>query len=143
MPHSFPHTYKVTLSDIKASKATLHCENAPPLMGGAPPQFDGEDTHWSPETMLMGSIALCYLTTLHSLMKRHENLTIKKDDINIDGVLDKTREGLVFTEINLKVVCLSNDVAKATKILENAEKYCLISNAVKCPTTLHLTVNPL
>ncbi|MBT4760690.1 MAG: hypothetical protein HOO06_03235 [Bdellovibrionaceae bacterium] len=143
MPAAFPHTYKVNLSEIHSAKATLHCEQAPVVLGGAPPQFDGLDSHWSPETLFISSIALCYVTTLAALKKKHESLEIREDDINIEGILDKTKEGLVFTQIALHVTCSTNDKEKAIRILENAKKYCLISNALKCPTVLNLTLNEL
>ncbi len=143
MAAAFPHTYKVNLSEINSAKANLHCEKAPLIMGGAPPQFDGLDTHWSPETLFISAIPLCFVTTLSALMKKHADLTIQEDNISIEAQLDKTKEGLAFTEIILNVTCSTNDKERAAGVLENAKKYCLISNALKTPTSLRLKLNDL
>jgi organic hydroperoxide reductase OsmC/OhrA len=140
MPYPFAHIYKVNLSNINYGLAEISSENAPKISGGAPPQFGGVDIHWSPENLLLSAIGLCFVTTLTSIQKKHKGLELIISNLNLEAKLDKTKEGLVFTDITLNVICTSNEIDKATRLLETAKKYCLISNAIKTPTKLNLTI---
>lgn len=53
-------------------------------------------------------------------------------------MLDKTKEGLVFTTFKV-VVTLKTDAARveeAKKLLDLAKKHCIIANALKTPAVL-------
>jgi len=137
MAAEFPHTYSVSLSNINGKQATVNYESSEKVQGGPPKEFDGIDTDWSPEGFLIAGVILCFLTTFRAIHK-DETLKIEKLDISGEGILDKTNKGLVFTEINVKVCCATNNKEAAEKLLNRAEKFCLISNALK--TTPELTI---
>ena len=141
MPHPFPHVYEVKLQRDKPGLATITDANAAPIQAGPPVQFDGEPGYFSPETLLMSSVSLCFMTTLESLARR-QNLTIKDYRSEILGTLEKTKDGLVFTSIKL-IVKIDADPSQADAInglIPTAKKYCIISNALKIPVEVALQV---
>jgi len=138
----FPHTYSVHLSDINGKQAQVNYESADKVQGGAPKEFGGVDTDWSPEGFLVAGVILCFLTTFRAIHK-DELLKIENLTLSGEGILDKTKEGLVFTEIKVFAGCETNDKAAAEKLLEKAEKFCLISNALKTKPDLYLQLNDL
>lgn len=134
MPHPFPHTYTVDLSRTDSTFARLSSGKANEVIAAAPSEFGGPEGHWSPETLLMASIELCFFTTLESLATK-EKMEIHSLNAKINGQLDKTKMGLVFTKIELQVdlKVSAGDQEKAKQLVEKAEKYCIISNALKTP----------
>lgn len=135
MPAQFPHLYKAYLEWKKERIATLSAAEQPQLIGGPPPQFDGSAAHWSPEELLLSAIQLCLMTTFLSLVGR-QNLVIHSYKSEIEGVLEKTNDGLRFTRITVKVDLESEDSGKARELLKSAKKYCIISNALNVPVEL-------
>lgn len=134
MPHPFPHTYTVDLSRTDSTFARLSSGKANEVIAAAPSEFGGPEGHWSPETLLMASIELCFFTTLESLATK-EKMEIHSLNAKISGQLDKTKMGLVFTKIELQVdlKVSAGDQEKAKQLIERAEKYCIISNSLKTP----------
>lgn len=135
MPAQFPHLYKAYLEWKEDRTATLSAAEQPRLVGGPPPQFDGSAAHWSPEELLLSAIQLCLMTTFLSLVGR-QNLVIHSYKSEIEGVLEKTNDGLRFTRITVKVDLESEDSGKARELLKSAKKYCIISNALNVPVEL-------
>lgn len=135
MSTPFPHQYKAYLEWQQDRLATISAAEQPRLVGGPPPQFDGSNTHWSPEELLLSSIQLCLMTTFFSLTTRHK-LVVHSYKSEIEGTLDKTANGLRFTRISLKVDLESEDAGKAREVLQTAKKYCIISNSLNVPVEL-------
>ena len=142
-PAPFPHHYSARVDWSPGTPATLHAVAAPVLHGGPPSQFGGRDEWWSPEHLLLSAVALCLQTTYETLAKK-AGLALVHFEVHADGVLDKTREGLVFTRIDLSVKLLAPaaDLARATELAHLAKRHCLVSNALKPPTELTVTAEP-
>ncbi len=138
MPHSFPHTYKVSLTWDDGSLGTSTCNNNPPLKVGPPPQFDGPDNVWSPEDMLLSSIQTCFMTTFFSLATRRK-LNVSHFESEIRAELDKTKEGLVFTTIEMDVTLQVDDEEKADRLLHMSDRYCIITNTLNIKPVLHIS----
>jgi organic hydroperoxide reductase OsmC/OhrA len=142
MPFPFPHEYKVELDHVEGSLATLRGESEPPLRGGPPPHFDGPGGVWSPETLLLGAVELCYLTTLRSLTRR-QNIEFTNYHSTIRGYLDKGTSGITFTRIELDVSLQAPaaELEKLRPLLQSAKKYCSISNALKTEVQLSIDLS--
>jgi organic hydroperoxide reductase OsmC/OhrA len=142
MAAPFPHQYHVSLSWIEGRQGALHADGAPKIVGGPPAQFDGSNRWWSPEQLLLGSTALCLMTTFLTLAAR-ENLVIDGYEGRADGTLDKTRVGIYFTRIDLyaEITVGASDIEAARRVLEAAKKHCIISNALEPPVELHAVVH--
>ncbi|MFW6052139.1 MAG: OsmC family peroxiredoxin, partial [Myxococcota bacterium] len=71
MSGNFPHTYRVSLTgrDPQQGCGVLASDRAPELVSGPPPQFEGKDTWWSPEQLLLGALATCQMTTFFAIAR--------------------------------------------------------------------------
>ncbi|MBZ0236132.1 MAG: OsmC family protein [Deltaproteobacteria bacterium] len=132
----FPHTYTVSLAD----KQLLAPPRAP-IAAGAPPQFGGVETDWSPEELLVASALECLWTTFEAYARR-DNLPVDRFAGKGTAVLDRGPGIPVFTSLELHVDLDVNagDEERARKLLETAESKCIISNVLKVRVTLDVAV---
>lgn len=131
-----PHTYKV---EFKQEDRLIlsDTESAPTIVAGAPPQFDGDPKNWSPESLFLASIGQCLFLTFVSIT-RASKFAFSDYESSITGTLEKTDHGVAFTEALIKVRLTSEDTEKAKKLLEKAEKNCLIANSINFKTQLEV-----
>jgi organic hydroperoxide reductase OsmC/OhrA len=143
MPAPYPHHYDLDLTWTGGDFCDL-TSGARTLKGGPPAQFDGTDeTRWSPEHLILGALAQCLMATYFALNKR-AGIETRSYTSKAEAVLDKTREGLVFTSFRV-VVRLSVPAARvedALKQVEAAKKYCITSNALKTTPTVEAVADP-
>ena len=144
MATPLPHRYVVALEGTTEDNAWLAAPPRPLLLGGAPPEFGGQDTQWSPEHLLLASVNLCLSTTFRAMAKR-ENLAIRAYASQAEGVLDRTPEGLAFTSLTLRVdLCVDAEaVGRAEQLLHRAKKQCLIGNSLRAPIGLEVSVQAM
>ena len=143
MAQPFPHHYEAILVWEGGSRAALSSGARPVLVGGPPPEFDGEPGWWSPEHLLLSAANLCLLTTYMVLAKK-SGLEIAQYRSRAEGVLEKTREGIVFTRIALQVEIQApaERLEEARKLVETAKKFCIVSNSLKRPVEVEAAVAP-
>ena len=141
MAAEFPHRYEVQLAWPGRGGALIHAGSRPLITGGAPPQFDGRGSWWSPEHLLLSSLSLCLMTTFESVATK-ARLDVHRYSCRAEGVLDRTDAGLGFTSLNLDVdvEVAPEDAERATKVLDSAKKHCIVANALKPLVTLDVTV---
>lgn len=142
MPAPFPHRYETALSWKHGDQSEMTAGPRPAIGGGSPPEFDGTDlSRWSPEHLILAALAQCLMLTWISLNKRSA-IPLKGWDSTASSVLDKTKEGLIFTELKVRVKLSvpAERVEEARKLLDTAKKYCIIANALKTPVALDATV---
>jgi organic hydroperoxide reductase OsmC/OhrA len=101
----------------------------------APPQFQGEPGFWTPEHFFLAAIASCFITTFRAIagLSRLEAAAL---ELSVEGVVGKAEGGLQFTELLLHPVLTierEEDSERALRLLEKAERSCLISRSIKCP----------
>jgi peroxiredoxin-like protein len=118
----------------------------------APPEFGGEPGLWTPEHLLLASLATCFVCTLRAVADA-SNLEIDAVEVPIDGSIEKLEGGFKFTRINLRPVLTihrKEDRERAGRLLEKAERLCLISRSLNCTIVLEpkiqveaLAVSPL
>jgi organic hydroperoxide reductase OsmC/OhrA len=140
MPTPFPHHYQVSL-EAGYGEGVLSSESRPPLLAGAPPEFDGRSDVWSPEHLLLSALVVCHYTTFQALAGRAK-LEIQGYHASARGELAKTKEGLAFTsfEIEVTVEVPPDAAAHAQGLLQAAKDHCLVANALKTPVTLRSSV---
>jgi organic hydroperoxide reductase OsmC/OhrA len=136
-----PHRFTVQLTR-PASGARLDAAPRATIVGGAPPEFGGTDTVWSPEHLFVSSVALCFLTTFEFFARRG-NLTVVEFSTNAEGTVEKTPRGLAFTGVRLdvRVGVPAGEAARAQELLATAKRSCLISNSLACPVELAAEVH--
>ncbi len=133
-----PHRYEVRLTGGPDGYATSAVEGVPDLRCAPPVDFDGPGDAWSPEHLLLSAVTTCFLFTLRSVAKLSK-VQFKALDLSADGVLDRQQGVTRFTEIILRpklTVGQGTDRAQALRIMEKAEKACLVSASLSTPVRL-------
>jgi organic hydroperoxide reductase OsmC/OhrA len=141
MTTPFPHHYEVKLSWPRQGGTMLYAAAAPPIAGGAPPEFDGRDTWWSPEQLLLSSLSLCLMTTFGAIAAK-ARLAVLRYACRAQATLDRTGAGPGFTVFGLhvEVEVAPEDAERVARLLASAKKHCLVANALRTPVTLDLAV---
>ena len=141
MTHPFPHRYEADL----IWRADLHGEVSgsakAPFITGPPPEFGGRPEWWSPEHLLLSAANACLMTTYLALAGR-EQIPVLGYRSRAEGVLDKTKGGIVFTAITLRVEigAPSGRVEQAERVIQTAKKYCIVANSLRIPVDLECSV---
>jgi organic hydroperoxide reductase OsmC/OhrA len=135
-PAPFPHHYTVTSRSASGTPRA-------PIAVGAPPQFGGSNEVWSPEELLVAAVLECLWTTFEAYA-RHDQLEVAGWRGTGSGLLDKGPTGPVFTSITLAVemTVAATDLERARRILDTAEKHCIISNALRVAITVQADIRP-
>lgn len=141
MTFPFPHRYETELVWQGGAHGILTGSPKPSLTTGPPPEFDGRPDWWSPEHLLLSAANSCLMTTFMVLAGR-ERLEVLGYRSKAEGVLEKTKEGIVFTSITLRVAVEVSHGAteEAERVLKTAKKYCIVSNSLKRPIEVEASV---
>lgn len=140
MPAPFPHHYRATISRTFASRARVDAPPRPSLHGGPSSQFDGDAGAWSPEHLILSSLGICMLTTFEAFAAR-DGIEIGRWDATINGTVERTPEGLMFTSIVLGIdMEITGNVDRVAMTLEDAKQYCLVLNSLRVPVVIETTI---
>ena len=135
-------TYETQLTWTDGESGIERTAGRPDLSISSPPEFGGNAALWNPELLLVSAVESCLLLTTLSVAKR-QNLALAGYASSATGRMAKTPEGLRFQEIAVSVtltVPAGTDPAKAEQLVHTAEKYCPVSNALKCPVPVTVQV---
>lgn len=136
-----PHHYTVAASGGPQGDVALATEGVTSLPTAPPVEFGGPGGRWSPETLLVASVADCFVLSFRGVA-RASQLPWTSLDCAVDGTLDRTDGSTKFTAFNLHARLVTPhgvDAAKAIRCLEKAEATCLITNSLSAQT--HLTTD--
>ncbi len=135
----FPHHYQVCAEGQETGYTTLSSRGLSTIVSAPPVEFHGPGDLWSPETLFVGTVADCFILTFKTIAAaaklRWTNLVC-----DAEGVLDRAEDGVRFTGIDLHVrleLSFQTDEEKAQRLLEKAEKACLIGNSLRFKPILH------
>lgn len=105
-----------------------------------PPEFPGGiEGVWSPEHLFTSAIASCLMTTFVAISK-FSKFDYLSFTLKAKGKLEKVDGRFMMSEVELFPTVEVDDEAKESKalrIIEKADKACLISNSVKSEIKLH------
>lgn len=137
-----PHQYRVKTQGSATSVLTSQVDNLPDIVVAPPVQFGGPGDQWSPEDLLMASVANCLVLSFKAIAKASgfEWLTIECES---DGTLDKVERKIQFTDILSKVtLCIptTESTEKAEKLLLKAEETCFVSNSMTCDSRMECEI---
>ena len=135
----FPHRYTVRLADKQ-----LLAHPRAPIAAGAPPQFGGSETVWSPEELLVAAALECLWTTFEAYARR-DKLEVRTWAGTGTAVLEKGAPVPTFSSITLRVELgvAAGDEDRARRLVETAESRCIVANALKVPIALDIDVRVL
>ena len=145
-----PHHYAVTADAESETNVTLSSRGLQDLDTAGPPEYGGPGDVWSPETLLVGTIANCFILSFRATA-RAARLEWDSLSCSVVGTLDKIDRVTQFTAFDitaeLTLPAHTNDKAndkandkKALRLMEKAKKYCLITNSLKAAATLQASV---
>ncbi len=140
--HPFPHHYIVSAAGSTEGEVTLSSEGLTSIGSAPPAEFDGPGDRWSPETLLLASVADCFVLSFRAVAtaSKFEWLSL---DCQTTGKLDRVERVNQFTEIENEVVLRipagsSEDTGR--RLLEKAESVCLISNSLTADVHLEVAI---
>ncbi|MFZ1205190.1 MAG: OsmC family protein [Candidatus Acidiferrales bacterium] len=93
---------------------------------------------WTPEHFFVASVVTCYVSTF-SGMSEASKFGFVSLEVDAEGVLEKTAEGLRFTEVKLRPalkIAREEDRERGNRLLEKAERSCLIARSISSRVTL-------
>jgi organic hydroperoxide reductase OsmC/OhrA len=137
-----PHVYCVRAAGGGGGTLDLQSAGVPPLQSAAPAEFGGPGDLWSPETLLVGAIADCFVLTFRAVARaarfEWQGLECATEGTleRVDGVTSFTR----FANHATLTVPAGTDAAKAHELLERSERGCLVANSLKGERTLRVTI---
>lgn len=134
------HDYEVNLKWLSDRKGMVQS----PVLNdtfevATPPEFPkGMPGIWSPEHLFVAAVVSCLMTTFLAVAE-NSKLEFISFDCNAVGTIEQVEGKYKVTHITLKpvlVIPATQREDRALRIIEMAEKHCLISNSIT--TEVHL-----
>ena len=139
---ALPHRYRVKGAGRITGDVELTADRLTMLPSASPAAFDGPGDRWSPETLLVGAVADCFILTFRAIAKA-SRLSWTSLECEVTGTLDRVDRVTQFTQFDMSaslVVPGGVDAEAARHALEKAERNCLISSSLKASIALKATV---
>jgi peroxiredoxin-like protein len=137
------HEYRVQALCTGPRKGVIRGEAAwLTIPFSAPPEFLGEAGLWTPEHLLVASVVSCFVSTFSGIAER-SRFEFASFGLDAQGLLENKDGAWRFAEIRLSpdVTLLKEaDRERALRLLEKAEKSCLIARSLHCKITMTPTV---
>jgi organic hydroperoxide reductase OsmC/OhrA len=137
-----PHHYVVSADANSVGNVVLSSSGVADLVSAAPAEFGGPGDQWSPEALLVASVADCFILSFRAVARAS-----KMDWVSLtcsaEGVLERIDRVTQFTRFNVSAtldVPLGTDESKAHRLLEKAEQVCLVTNSLKAESHLEAAV---
>jgi peroxiredoxin-like protein len=141
----FPHRYEVTATAVPDGDVHLGTDDVTPLPTATPREFDGPGERWSPESLLVGAVADCFVLTFRGLARK-AGLSWSSLECDATGTLNRQDAVTRFTHVHLHAslsVPAGGDVNAAKALLRLAEERCLISRSLNASVHLESRVTVL
>ena len=128
----FPHHYVATARASTDGDVELKALLVSPIQSASPTEFDGPGDRWSPETLLTAAVGDCLILTFRAVA-RASGLAWNALECSVTGTLDRVERTTRFVAFEIRARLLvpsGTDPDRARRVLEKAEKSCLISNSL-------------
>ena len=127
------YLYRTSAIWTMKRRGIVSAEDVPRTINfAAPPEFQGEPGLWTPEHLLLASVATCFLATFRAIAENSE-LHVIRLEVDTEGRLEKEQGGFRFTQIVIRprlAITDSADEERAQRLLEKAGHACLISRSL-------------
>lgn len=141
--HPFPHLYHATVKSLASGETSELSSPGLSTQTVAPPlEFGGTGREWSPETLLTGAIASCYVLGFRAIAAASK-LGWHSIECSVGGTLDRVGNVMKFTTVSLSVrltVPDARNAERSARILEKAKENCLVTNSLSAAVTLETRV---
>ena len=138
----YPHLYVATAegsTDGVIDTGSPGLESIPAM---PPAEFDGPGDKWSPETLLVASVANCFILTFRAVA-RASHFDWNSLNVKVVGVLNRVERVTRFTEFQISVTLRlpsESDWHKGHRIAEKSEAVCLVTNSLNGDKTLEIDI---
>lgn len=111
-----------------------------------PQEMDGPGIGTNPDEMLLGAAATCYVITLAAMIERAK-LPLKEMELDSEGIVDVTNGIFTYKRIiHRPTVVLDNTATEKNyrrleRLVDRAEKSCMISRALQGNVTISVEAN--
>jgi peroxiredoxin-like protein len=139
---NLPHRYQVSANAETEGNVVLKADDLPQLISAPPAQFGGPGDQWSPEHLLVASVADCFILTFRAVAQASK-LAWSNLEASTEGVLERVDRVTRFTTFTVSAtltVPADADVDKARQLLEKAKGACLITNSLSAETHLQTEI---
>ncbi len=140
---AYPHIYRVEGTTAQEGAVTLTSVGLEAIKSMPPVEFGGPGDLWSPETLLAGAIADCFLLSFRAIA-RAGGLAWTSVRVSVDAKLDRVDGVTRFTHYTLNAdlhVPSATDEETAKNALHKAKKSCLISNSLTAEGEINAVVH--
>lgn len=138
----YPHHYRAVATSGPVGDVLLESDGLDPLPSASPKEFGGPGDRWSPETLLVAAVADCFVLSFRAVAAASKLAWVSLK-CEAEGTLSRIEGTTSFTEFVVRAtldVDEDTDEARAHRILEKAEKICLITNSLSGFTHLNAVV---
>jgi organic hydroperoxide reductase OsmC/OhrA len=113
----------------------------------APPEFGGLEGRWTPESLLLCSIAGCFTTTFRAIAE-YSKFEYADLEVEVEGTIKKVESGYAFTEITIRPnlsITTESEQARGMRLLQKTKGLCLVARAISVQQVFepHIQVNSL
>jgi organic hydroperoxide reductase OsmC/OhrA len=129
----FPHRYVVIAHSATTGDVRLAGERMPDLASASPAEFGGPGDRWSPETLLVAAVGDCFVLTFRAVAAASK-LAWTSLSCSVTGTLDRVERVTQFTTFEVRAeleVTPGADAELARRVVDKAERNCLVSNSLK------------
>ena len=138
----FPHRYAAEASARADTHVDLTSPGLETLVSAGPAEFGGPGDKWSPETLLVAAVADCFVLTFRAIA-RASKMSWDALSCSVVGDLDRVDGVTRFTRFRVRAtldVPRETSTERAERLLEKAERHCLITNSMTSATELETEV---
>lgn len=137
---SQPERFGVTATGGPDGPVPISADGLPTIETGRHATNGGTGDRWSPEQLLMGSVANAFVLSFRQVAREHD-LDWRHLSCQVECSTGLDDEGIAaLSEIILQaeiVVPGESERADAARCLDQAERICLITKALEVPVQLH------
>ena len=138
------YTYRVSAWWTSGRTGLAKCESSPNTIHfSEAAELGGLQGRWTPEQLLLCSLAGCFTTTFHDVA-RSAKFDFTDLEVEIEGSVRRSRTaGCNFNEILIRprlTVSFDEQRESGLALLRRAKSICMISRAISVPQTLEPTV---
>jgi len=138
-----PHLYTVAAAAGPNGDIDVSSDGVETIVSGPPQEFGGPGGQWSPETLLVAAVADCFILSFRAIA-RASKLSWNALSCEVDGKLERSDGMLRFTEFAVRATLVAPEETtdeRALRILEKADKSCLVTNSLSSTTRLEAVIS--
>ena len=137
------HDYPLRLEGTGPKEGVLtSSDDLPKLDVASPPEFGGPGRTWSPEHLFVAALSSCLMTTFRTIATLSNLDIVEYSD---DAVGHLVREDSLYriASVTLRpriVIADPEKIEKVSRLIEKAERACLVSRSVNAEIVIEPTV---